>query len=50
MKKKLSVAIIAITSILACGATEETPLWQLFVLLIIALLAFRTFMRGETWN
>lgn len=50
MKKKLSVATIAVTSILASGTTAETPIWQLLILLAAALLAFRTFMRGETWN
>ena len=50
MKKKLSVATIAITSILASGATNETPIWQLLILLAAALLAFRTFMRCQSWN
>lgn len=50
MKRKLSVATIAITSILASGTTNETPIWQLLILLAAALLAFRSFMRGETWN
>ena len=50
MKKKLSVAVIAITSILASGTTAETPLWQLLILLAAALIAFRSFMRGQSWN
>ena len=48
MRKKLSVATIAITSIIASGATAETPIWQLLILLASALLAFRTFMRCQS--
>ena len=50
MKKKLSVATIAIISILASGTTAETPIWQILILLAAALLAFRTFVRGQSWN